>query len=711
MVQARRGGRPVAVAVTALVAASIPPAVRAAPAAGPVAYPCRIYGTTDGRVIHGLFGDAGVIGWEGNHDSVITCLGGSFYLRDGYSAPRPIFGFGVYNESPTRWSNAGGYLPALVTRFHSGHAEVSITNFADRDVVEHRAYVVVYSRVRVHNPTAHSVSVDPAATPGLHRLNKASNTVPAGGTVDHDFVIAADRFGGSYDWPSGAALVDAGGYDRHFAHMRAYWNRRLAGIATPTALPDHRLVNAYKAGFIYTQIIKDGTHLNTGPDNYNKEFSHDVIGILTNLFTQGDFAHAHALLLRARHVIGSERMYDDGVWTFSWPWAEYLMKTGDLRFVRAHFAKNGPRGAADPSIRNAAHQIATDRTGPGGIMRATGDIDSNGYWTIDDYSALFGLATYRYVARRLGATHEARWATAQYASLLRATNRRLKKTVTQNHLHYIPCSILGPNDGNRCKKPQDANWAAPFNSGRWGWDGYLFGAHQSGPALHLIDPTYRYGFERLRGVLPRDTFGGYPEMYYYSTGYNAGYGSWGLRGRHYRDQGIHSYEFMLDNTQGGPLSWWESTNSVKTGNPWLGSHPVNGKGSCPHAWGMANANKVLLDSIAAQRSDGQLIVGRGIPRSWVRNGKTIALRNFPTMAGHRVGVRIRAHGRSVRLRITGRPSGPVLFELPAFVDNITSVSNGRYDERTGVVRLAATARSVRVVLDRAQRGRARRAMS
>jgi hypothetical protein len=40
-----------------------------------------------------------------------------------------------------------------------------------------------------------------------------------------------------------------------------------------------------------------------------------------------------------------------------------------------------------------------------------------------------------------------------------------------------------------------------------------------------------------------------------------------------------------------------------------------GNGSSPHAWGMANANLVLLDSLAAQRADGSLIVGRGVPRS------------------------------------------------------------------------------------------------
>ena len=63
------------------------------------------------------------------------------------------YGFGVYNSSPTTWTNADGYLPALVTSFTSAGAKVSITNFGDRVVIGGNPYVLIYSRVAVHNPT------------------------------------------------------------------------------------------------------------------------------------------------------------------------------------------------------------------------------------------------------------------------------------------------------------------------------------------------------------------------------------------------------------------------------------------------------------------------------------------------------------------------------------------------------------------------------
>ncbi len=61
--------------------------------------------------------------------------------------------------------------------------------------------------------------------------------------------------------------------------------------------------------------------MKTGANGYDKEFSHDVIGILANLFTQGYISGAHGLLDRARYVIGTQTQYDDGVWTYPWPWA------------------------------------------------------------------------------------------------------------------------------------------------------------------------------------------------------------------------------------------------------------------------------------------------------------------------------------------------------------------------------------------------------
>ena len=686
-------------------------AASAAPAASVTAppYSCAPNGPAGSQTVYGTFGDASVIGWAGNSQGVVACLGGSFWVDTSGPDGGPgsastaavtgtTYGYGIYDDSSTTWTNAVGYLPALVTGFHRDGAEISITNFGDDVTIGGHAYVVIYSRVQVANPTGQTISVDPQPSAGLVPLNSAPVAVPPHSAVDHDYAVTSDRFGGSYAWPSAGALAAAGGYDQHFAHMRAYWNSELAGITQIQTLPDQSLVNAYKTGFIYTQIIRSGDELKTGANGYDKEFSHDVIGILANLFTQGYTSGAHGLLDRARYVIGSQTQYDDGVWTYPWVWAIYLLKSGDLSFVKANFSTEGPTGKSEPSISGTAHLIAADRTGPGGIMEETNDIDANGYWTIDNYEALMGLWAYHWLAQQVGNSSEASWAASQYSSLLAATNKTLNATISANHLSYLPCSMIEPNTDNRCVNAEDANWAAPFLFGRWAWDGYLFGAPLSGPGASLIDATYSYGFARLAGKLPANTFGGYPTQYY-STAYNAGYGEWGLASSDYRSQGIQSYEFMVANGQSGPYSWWESQQFPNPGSPWAGTHPEAGNGSSPHAWGMANANMVLLDSLAAQRADGSLVVGRGVPSSWVSAGKLISLVNFPTVAGRHLGLAIRSSGRSVTLTLSGQaPAGPVLFQLPAFVGNIAHASAGTVDEKTGTVTLATTVRTVTVQL-------------
>ncbi len=644
--------------------------------------------------ITGPLGSASEIGWAGNGEGVVTCLGGSFSVQDGIDQ---TFGFGIYTGGTTRWVDADGYLPAQITSFRHDRADVVITEFADQIDLGGDPFVAVYCRVAVANPTTGSVTADPAPSPGLVPLDTAPSTLAPRAEAVHDYVVAVDRFGNSSPWPSAQALAAAGGFDRHFAHMKAFWDQQLTQIAG-IQVPDTQLVDAYRSGFIYTQIARSGTHLDTGVNGYQGEYSHDVIGILANLFTQGYFTDAPALLLEARDVVGAQGQYEDGIWTYSWPWAIYLLKTGDLPLVAQNFSTPGP-ASTEPSIEQTAHQIAADRTGPDGIIGATDDVDTNGNWTVDDYEALTGLAAYGFLARRLGNTAEATWASSEYESLLSAVNQVLSTTIDRYHLSYLPCSMVQPNSANRCNNPEDANWAAPFLFGRWAWDAQLLGAPVNGPGVQLIDATYAYGFDRLRGKLPSGTFGGYPSDYF-STAYNAGYGSWGLASTRYRDEAIVAYQFMIASTQSGPYSWWESA-SAPVVSPWVGIHPAAGQGSSPHTWGIADANKALLDSLVAERTDGVLVVGRGFPEAWLAPGKTVRVTNFPTTAGSRMSLAITSHGGRVTLQMTGAPpSGQVAFQLPQFVDHVATATAGRIDRHTGTVWLAPGTSRVTVQLTR-----------
>jgi hypothetical protein len=120
---------------------------------------------------------------------------------------------------------------------------------------------------------------------------------------------------------------------------------------------------------------------------------------------------------------------------------------------------------------------------------------------------------------------------------------------------------------------------------------------------------------------------------------------------------------------------------------------------------MSQANSVLLASLVAERTDGTLVVGRGVPAQWLGGDKLISVTNFPTTDGRRLSLTISSSGRSVSLKLRGQqPSGPVLFQLPQFIDDIATTSAGRVDEGTGTVTLSPATKSVTVQLRAAPGG-------
>ncbi|MCX2951594.1 hypothetical protein [Lentzea sp. NEAU-D7] len=633
--------------------------------------------------------DSASIGWEGDYYGVLTHKDGSF---DVHSGPNTTVRFGIYNNpARVQWFNAGGYYPALTTQFERDNSTVTITNFGDRVTIGGRDFVAVYSRVRVVNHDTVAHVLDPAPTGGTHALTRPSTTIQPGQTTDFDYVIAADRFGQGYAWPTAAELVAAGGYDAHYAHMTSYWDGELAQIAQ-IRVPDPQLANAYRAGYITTNLVKDGNRLNVGENGYDAIFNHDLVGMLVQLLEAGDLDRARdylPTLISQDDPNDITRMYPDGTWKYNWPWAVYLRKTGDAAFVRDHFA----------TIRQTAHRIESDATGPGGIMKATVAVDHAGYWTVDNQSALFALLTYSYIAKTLGETAEASWAQQVYGRLLSAVNARLNTTISTNGLSYLPCAMDVPNSSaNVCGQTNNGNWASMFLFGRWAWDGQLWGSDPSGPMISMIDATYDNGFSRLSN-LPKHTFGGYPGV---SSSYNAGYGSAGLASTRYRSEGIYGYQYLVQNAQSAPFSWWEGIQSVGTSNWSPGTHSTAGSGSSPHMWGQANASKVLLDSLAAEKLDGTVIIGRGVPNQWLRDGATTSVGNYPIAGGRRMGAAITASGANVTLTLTGAvPAGGVRFELPAFLGgNIARASAGTVDNAKGVVALPPGTTSVTVTLAR-----------
>ena len=642
-------------------------------------------------------------GWEGDKDAPITYIDGSYRLRDNGNQ---MVTFGVKDiPGKVKWYNAEGYLPCFVSEYTKEGMEYKVENFANKHTIDGNDFEIAYSRMTVTNTTEEEKYL-PRVSSNLIPLNEEAEStarISAGETIVRDYAIGADRFGGTYDYPDSAKIAEQGSFDENYAQMKEYWNNRLEPL-TQLDLPDEQLVNAYKAGFIYTLIIRDdvngGKELHVGENGYDEMFDHDTIGIVASLLTEGDFTYAKEYLA----TLPAQLQYDDAKWKYSWPYALYLSKTGDYDFIEEKF----------DTIKTNTHNVETDRIDGGeGIIKRTNAIDSNGYWLIDNWAALAGLTTYQYLCDEMYEKYgsdiyqtESVWAQEEYDSLLAVvedTQREMRETYDYP---YLSIDMNVPTEQSARGDVRDGNWASMFLFGRWGWDGWLFGAEQEGSEMiSLIDDTYTHGFERREEV--SDTiynFGGYPHGYY-SSAYNAGYGSTALRGEEYRDAGIKAYQFMIENAMSGPFGWWEGVDYPSESSPWDVAHAKGGGGSCQHMWGQSTATKVLIDSLVAEKIDEKIIIGRGVPQEWIIAGESFSISNHVVEQGKKIGYSISTaeDGKTVTIEFAGDTTElPLSIELISFKNNIASVSGGfEYDEEAGIVTVPGGTKTVTVTLKEA----------
>jgi hypothetical protein len=690
------------------------------------------------------FANDTVIGWDGNSWPVYEYLSGSFFARgvtttfsqNGTSYCGAMYTFSAYDfggapgAQSVQWTEASGYLPAMTTTRTVGSVTISITDFADKVTIGGNPFLLVYVRVAVTNNGTAAVSVPPGGSgPNLIQLTSSSlSTVQPGQTNDNDFVVAVDNFGTGAALPTGTALSsNAPDYDTALGQMTSYWDGRLGQTASFTlpnvtlpntgnlANPGTALSDAFKAGTIYDLMMQVGMNEFSAANNYAWLLNHDVPGELQAKFDSGDFTDAENLLLTARisespsfNEVGANWYYD-GVWKTLGTWADYLRLTGDTAFVSKYFHDDASGSSPwGPSLYTMMHTIYTGQLASDGALAASNDNDSEGRWLFDDFSALEGLAAYKYIATQIGQTAEAQWADSAYTSLLNATNTLVGNDESANGFSFLPCTIDQPDSANRCGTYNDANWASPGWVGQDQWSTMLMGGNLTGI---LGDPTqidnmYQMGFARLASNgLPYPTFGAFTG---YSTAYNTSYSNDGLYSNNYRDLPITSYAWQIETTTGGPNAWWEANGSgPNPANPWIGNHAPPEFGACPYGFPISGQQLGLLQSIVATGLTASgtgpytytepLYVGRGIPDAWIANGQTTTVSNLTsaysigsgarTTYGVSISVTQPASTRVVTVALTGTPpSGPVLIQLPVFLTTgVNAVTGGTYSSATHTV--------------------------
>lgn len=703
------------------------------------------------------FFNQSAIGWQGNFYPVFAYLSGSYFARGVpttftqgstsfcgamYSFSAFTFGLASGQAPPAQsiqWTMDSGFLPGLTTSFTRNNVAIAITNFADRVVIGGNPFVLVYTRVAVTNHGTAAVTVPPGGSgPNLVRLTPANDTVAAGQTVNNDFVTAVDRFGGTEAFPSTATLAaSAPGFDTARAQMQAFWTNRINATAQPSlpnlqlpntglANPGTALLNAYRAGTAYHLTMQVGKSPFSAANNYAWLLNHDIPGELAARFTTGDFSDARNLLLVGRTSeqpgfnTNGANWYWDGVWKTAWVWAIYLEKTNDTGFVSQFF--NDTQTQFGPNLLTMMHTDFLNQLDTDGTLKTSFDNDSSGKWSLSNYSALIGLAAYKYIATRIGQTAEATWAQGAYTNLHNALNTVIGNNQTTNAFSFLPCEVTRPDSANRCNTFNDANWAQAAWSGQNQWDTMLMGGTPLSGIVGdpgQLDRMYTFGFNRLAGKVPFPSLGAFPG---FSTAYNTAYSEGGLFATQFRDLALTSYAWQIQNTTGGPNAWWEANGSgPSTSNIWAGSHAGPQFGAVPYAWPIAHQQLALIRAIAAEGLTASgtgpftytrpLYIGRGIPSTWIAAGQTIAVSNLTSSYNVDTGLRTTygvslavtkpAAGRVITVNLTGTlPGGTVFVQLPVFASStVVSVTGGSFNATTQTVTVNAGATQAVITLN------------
>lgn len=633
-------------------------------------------------------GLTGFFGWEGDAGAPLAWADGSYQLPGNGNA---VINFGVSDlpDGSVEWSRAEGYLPCLISQYDKLGMQHTVESFADEVFINERRYEVVFSRMTTTNTTDDAKTL-PQVSSKLIPINedaKNETTVPGGGTVVRDYCVFADRFNGQYTFPTDTVLAEqVDTFDMHFDHMKGYWNERLSGIVDIQDMPSEyaRVTDAYKAAYIDLLIAADGSELHAGErvTAYERLVDTAALDMLTALVqlghTDGFADYAQTTLRKLTSSVGA--------WQAAQPFAIYLQKTWDYPTVIGFFEDAGKV----TGLRTSAHRIAADRVNYAGavlkdgsaarIMKQTDSQGGMNYWTADNLTALNGLLAYRYICEQLHAetgeeTYETErdWAAAEYESLLESLEAVLADA------EVLPAAIGGQNvRGGK----------GSFLPGHSSWNSYLFGAEGNGRLWELVDQTY----EAILQDASHDSDG-------ISSG-EAGCFTGALIGEAYRSRGIDAYLNMIENSMSAPYGWWE--NGFQSTDSFLLNDVCvpGGTGGCPHVSGQIANAQMLLDAFLAERADGTLIAGRGLPTAFNAPGERVQIDNYLCNSGQRIGYTMESTEKMIDFTLTGdRPEHPVSLELPVLKDNIAYVSgNCTFDSGSGTVILPVGTTSVTIGL-------------
>ncbi len=672
-------------------------------------------------------------GWENDYPKSVSFMGGTLapgrgtkiqYVVDVDGTTYYPDEYAVARRSRIKWYLADKFMPSPVSEWRAGDVGVKIQHFSvRRDDKMFLDATVVFTRVSLVNNgrqdlTAHlHVSAGPTVEVPLTRVPDRSDEramafdVPLapGETAYLDFATKANGL------ISTADIVGLGGFDENYAYMSDHYRERASGLTRPVSLPDPRMVEMYAANQIvmwesivllpngdYEMRASGGNP--AGLYQYDRTFSHDVPNMVVEFIKEGDLEVARNIMeseyyQRLGHEVDRQLNYLDAVPKYIIPYATYLQVTGDLEYFtseRRSMLKQASRRIRDYREKQLGEEFRG--TGHYGIMDKSNGLDNGSdYLLIDNFAALHGLAAYEWLSKSFGDEEEAKWARLEMEDLNACLNAALRHTMERRGVDYYMANMDDVGRKNFWAMGYSGNWiGTTLMMPTFPWGAQLKGFDLGGTWKEHFDRSIEHAL-KLRDqhpVIPEGSWGAWWGNEY-GTVYNAGMGFQTLASDRYRTLAIKNLEWLLDN-QSAPYQWGENFDRGFTDDDWtVPAHDYE-------TWGLSFMKQALLEACLSVKTDGTLIVGRGIPNRWLKRGAVVAWEAVRVNDGRILDFSISAMGQSVTLKLEGDdPVGPVVFNLPAFVGNISKVvADGKpvkeFDVARGIVELPATTREATV---------------
>jgi hypothetical protein len=503
-------------------------------------------------------------------------------------------------------------------------------------------------------------------------------------------------------------------FDSYYSEMAGKYGKMLSEVTHPVVLPVKGLADMYKSiqVMIWELIVKSGNDIEmrsgtkaTFPSwiySYDRTFTHDVPNFADQLMREGDFNRGLGIIQSSYYKVYNdtvwETKYVDLIGKYMLPYAEYLRGTGNKPYFTSEIMDELKRAA-----RNIHKCRVFNDPKHYGLMKKGIDFENfaagGDYLLSDNWSALHGLQAYKYICEVVGNTEEMKWVSSEIADLNTCLNTAIDKLIAKQKTDYY----LGCFDSLTIDiyPTSYASWV-PYSAalGTFPWGAYLKGFSNGGTWSDKFDASIKYALKQrdLNGI-PEGSWGAWWGMITYGSTYNAGAGIQCLYSEKYRTETMKNVEFQLNN-QCAPYQWSEAFET-KGRDQWVGMYVPRGQGGYGgyEAWGASFTKQALLQACVSVKTDGTIIIGRGIPESWLRPGDVTEWANVFINDNRKINFKITGGKAEVTLQITGdTPNGPVIFNVPALKNNIAFVSSGKADNSAGTVTLQPSEKSVTVKL-------------